>query len=67
MEALAENLKLSKVLEKLWTHFGLYYKVTVSSWERCYLSGLISKMTHFVAIMEGTLAKGLVRLFRDNV
>ena len=27
----------------------------------------LSKMTHFVAITEGTLAKGLVRLFRDNV
>ena len=24
-------------------------------------------MTHFVATIEGTLAKGLVRLFRDNV
>ena len=24
-------------------------------------------MTHFVVIMEGTLAEGLVRLFRDNV
>ena len=25
------------------------------------------KMTHFVATMEGTLAEGLARLFRDNV
>jgi len=24
-------------------------------------------MAHFVVIMEGTLAEGLVRLFRDNV
>ena len=24
-------------------------------------------MTHFVATIEGTLAEGLVRLFRDNV
>ena len=27
----------------------------------------LSKMTHFVTTMEGTLAEGLVRLFRDNV
>jgi len=27
----------------------------------------LSKMMHFVATMEGTSAKGLARLFRDNV
>ena len=27
----------------------------------------LSKMTYFVATMEGTSAKGLARLFRDNV
>ena len=27
----------------------------------------LSKMAHFVATTEGTLAKGLVRLFRDNM
>jgi len=27
----------------------------------------LSKMMHFVATTEGTLAEGLVRLFRDNV
>ena len=27
----------------------------------------LSKMTHFVATMKGTLAEGLARLFRDNV
>ena len=27
----------------------------------------LSKITHFVATTEGTLAEGLVRLFRDNV
>ena len=27
----------------------------------------LSKMTHFVAMTEGTTAEGLVRLFRDNV
>ena len=27
----------------------------------------LSKMTHFVAMTEGTLAEGLVRLFRDNM
>jgi len=28
---------------------------------------ILSKMTHFVATMEGTLVEGLARLFRDNV
>jgi len=27
----------------------------------------LSKITHFVATTEGTLAEGLARLFRDNV
>jgi len=27
----------------------------------------LSKMTHFVATTEGTSAKGLARLFRDNI
>jgi len=27
----------------------------------------LSKMTHFVATIEGTSAEGLARLFRDNV
>ena len=27
----------------------------------------LSKIAHFVAIMEGILVEGLVRLFRDNV
>ena len=27
----------------------------------------LSKIAHFVAIIEGTLAKRLVRLFRDNI
>ena len=29
--------------------------------------GRLSKITHFVATTEGMLAKGLARLFRDNV
>ena len=27
----------------------------------------LSKITYFVATIEGTLAEGLVRLFRDNI
>ena len=27
----------------------------------------LSKMTYFVATIEGTLAEGLARLFRDNI
>ena len=27
----------------------------------------LSKMTHFVAVMEGMMVEGLARLFRDNI
>ena len=27
----------------------------------------LSKMTHFIATMEGMIAEGLERLFRDNI
>jgi len=70
-EELAGKLKLSKVPEKPWTHLTVDFitklpvvagkDVILVVWDR------LSKMTHFVATMEGTSAEGLARLFRDNV
>ena len=71
MEELAEKLKLSKVLEKLWTHLTVDFitKLLVVAGKDAILvvCDRLSKMTHFVATTEETSAEGLVRLFRDNV
>jgi len=71
MEELAEKLKLSKVLEKLWTHLTVDFitKLLVVAGKDAILvvCNRLFKMTHFVATTEGTLAEELVRLFRDNV
>ena len=45
---------------------GFYYKITIGSWKGVVCNRL-SKMTHCVVITKGTLAEGLVRLFRDNM
>ena len=71
MEAPVEKLKLSKVLEKPWTHLTVDFitKLLLIAGRDAILvvCNRLSKMTHFVATTEGTLVEGLVRLFRDNV
>jgi len=59
------------ILEKLWSHIladfitklplaqGYDMILVVCDW--------FSKMAHFIATTEKTLAKGLARLFRDHV
>ena len=70
-EKLAGKLKLSEVPEKLWTHLMVDFitKLPVVAGKDAILvvCDRLSKMPHFVATTEGTLAEGLVRLFRDNV
>jgi len=70
-EKLAGKLKLSKVLEKPWTHitvdFIMKLPVVVGKDTILVVCNRLSKMMHFVAITEGMLAEGLARLFRDNV
>jgi len=65
------KLKLSEVLEKLWTHltvdFIMKLLVVVEKDTILVVCNRLSKITHFVAITEGTLAEGLGRLFRDNI
>ena len=70
-EVLVGKLKLREVPEKLWTHLIVNFimKLLVVAEKNAILvvCDRLSKITHFVAIMEEILAEGLVRLFRDNV
>jgi len=66
-----EKLKLSKVLEKPWMHlmvdFIMKLPVVVGKDTILVVCDRLSKITHFVAITEGTLVEGLAQLFKDNV
>ena len=71
IEVPVEKLKLSKVLEKPWTHLMVDFitKLLLVARKNAILvvCDRLSKMTHFVVTMEGTSAEGLAQLFRDNV
>jgi len=70
-EKIIGKLKLSEVLEKLWTHLMVDFITKLPLVARkdiiLVVCNRLSKMTHFVATTEGMLAEGLVRLFRDNI
>ena len=70
-EEVAGKLKLSEVLEKLWTHLMVDFitKLPLVAGKDTILvvCDRLSKMTHFVVITEGILVKGLARLFRGNI
>jgi len=70
-EEVVGKLKLSEILEKLWTHLKVDFitKLPVVARKDAILVvyDRLSKMTHFVATTERTMAEGLVRLFKDNV
>ena len=70
-EELAGKLKLSEVPQKTWSHLTVDFitKLPVVAGKDAILVvyDRLSKMTHFVATTEETSAKGLARLFRDNV
>ena len=61
----------NKVLEKMWTYLIVDFimKLSLVAGKDIVLVvyDRLSKIAHFVAIMEGILVEGLVRLFRDNV
>ena len=67
----AGKLKLSKVLKKPWTHLTVDFimKLLVVAGKDVILvvCDRLSKMAHFVTMMEGTSVEGLARLFRDNM
>ena len=71
MEEVAEKLKLSEVLKKLWTHLTVDFitKLPVVAGKDTILvfCDRLSKMTYFVATTERTSAERLARLFRDNM
>ena len=70
-EKLAEKLKLSKVLQKMWIHLTVDFimKLPVVAGKDAILVvyDRLSKMTHFVTTTEGTSVEGLARLFWDNI
>ena len=70
-EEVAGKLKLNEVPEKPWSHLTVDFitKLPIVARKDVILvvCDWLSKMTHFVAITEGTSAEGLARLFRDNV
>ena len=70
-EDMVGKLKLSKVPEKLWTHIMVDFiiKLPIVAGKDMILVvyDKLSKMTHFVTTMEGPLAEGLARLFRNNM
>ena len=71
MEEPAGKLKLSEVPKKPWLHLMVDFitKLLVVAGKDAILvvCDRLSKMTHFVAMTEGTMAEGLIRLFWDNV
>jgi len=71
MEKIVKKLKLSEVPKKPWTHLMVDFitKLLLVAGKDAILvvCNRLFKMTYFVAMTEGTLAKGLARLFRDNI
>ena len=71
MEEVARKLKLSKVLEKLWTYLTVDFITKLPLVARkdtiLVVCNRLSKMMHFVTTTEGTLVERLARLFRDNI
>ena len=70
-EAPVGKLKLSEIPEKPWTYLMVDFitKLLLVARKDAILvvCNRLSKMTHFVAITEGTLAERLARLFRNNM
>ena len=68
---MAGKLKLSEVLEKLWTYLTVNFitklPVVVGKDVILVVCNRLSKMMHFVVTTERISAEGLARLFRDNM
>ena len=71
IEESAGKLKLSEVPQKTWTHLTVDFimKLLIVAGKDAILvvCDRLSKMTHFVAMIEGTLVEGLARLLQNNV
>ena len=70
-ETLAGKLMVNEVPEKSWIYLIIDFitKLLLVARKDAMLvvCDRLSKIAYFVAKMEGTLAKGLARLFRDNM
>jgi len=70
-EEVVGKLKLNEVPKKPWSHLMVDFitKLLIVARKDAILvvCNQLSKMTHFVAITEGTSAEELARLFRDNM
>ena len=70
-EALVGKLMVNEVLEKIWTHlivdFIMKLLLVVGKNIILVVCNRLSKMVHFVAIIEETMVEELARLFRDNI
>ena len=71
IEKITGKLKLSEVLERLWTYlmvdFIMKLPVVAERDTILVVCDRLTKITHFVATTEEMLVEGLARLFRDNV
>jgi len=71
IEVPAGKLIVNKIPERLWIHLTVDFitNLALVAEENVILAvcDRLSKMIHFVATTKGMLAKGLARLFRDNV
>ena len=65
----AGKLRPNKVLERLWQHILVDFitKLLISKGHDLVVCNRFSKISHFVATTEKTMAEELARLFRDNV
>ena len=67
----AEKLKLSEILEKLWTHLIVDFiiKLSLVAGKNAILviCDRLSNVTYFVVTIEEILVEELARLFRDNM
>ena len=70
-EAPVGKLIANKILKRLWTYLTVDFITKLLLVARkdviLVICNRLSKMTHFITIMEETSAEGLVRLFRDNM
>jgi len=71
IEAPVGKLMMNEVLKKAWMHITVDFitKLLLVAGKNAILvvCDRLSKIAHFVATTEGTLAEGLARLFRDNM
>ena len=65
------KLKLSQILERLWTYLIIDFIIKLPLVARknaiLVVYNRLLKMIYFVTIIEGISAEGLVQLFRDNM